>query len=275
VYWGEPETSSIRYGSDIHIGKPATDIVINGHACASSSSTTYRDVSVQLGQLGKTIRAYGARVWDKGRVSSPEPFESLPLIYENAFGGQLLRDGEIYDFDPRNPVGKGLVDETAAPADGLPLPNIESIHSPIQTPADRPQPEGLGFIAPNWEPRVSLAGTYDSHWQKNRAPYLPEDFNPGFFNMAHPGLVYPGYLLGGEPVLIQGMRPDGDMQFQVPQVKLVSQVFVRNRVENPPFNMETLVIEPDHLRLSMIWKAVMRCDKETLKIRAINVNLSR
>ena len=175
----------------------------------------------------------------------------------------------------RKPAGKGLIAETQTPTDGHPLPNIESIHNPIRTPEDRPQPEGLGFIAPNWEPRASLAGTYDSHWQNNRAPYLPEDFSPDFFNMAHPGLVYPGYLLGGEPVLIQGMRREGDIQFMVPQVKLVSQVFVRNRVENPPFNMETLVIEPDHLRLSMIWKAVMRCDKETLKIRAINVNLSR
>ena len=37
-YWGEPATSSLRYASDLHLGKPSTDVVLTGQAWASQAS---------------------------------------------------------------------------------------------------------------------------------------------------------------------------------------------------------------------------------------------
>jgi hypothetical protein len=133
----------------------------------------------------------------------------------------------------------------------------------------------FSYVSPAWRPRASFAGTYDDTWQKNRAPYLPDDFDKRFFNMAHPDLIYPGFLLGGEPVHISGMHPKGDLQFNIPQVRLASKITVRNRIETPQFDMETVIIEPNQLQLSMVWKAAMRCDKEALKISDITINLTR
>ena len=133
----------------------------------------------------------------------------------------------------------------------------------------------MSYIAPSWQPRVNYAGTYDEAWQKNRAPYLPEDFDKRFFNMAHPDLIYPGFLQGGELVHISGMHPKGDLQFTVPQVKLSTKITVKNRIEIPEFDLETLIIEPNQLQMSMVWKAALCCDKEALKISEVSLNLSR
>ena len=33
IYWGDPQATSLRYASDYHIGKPATDVIMSGLAC--------------------------------------------------------------------------------------------------------------------------------------------------------------------------------------------------------------------------------------------------
>ena len=54
------------------------------------------------------------------------------------------------------------------------MKHLEDLRRPIRTLGDRYVPQGFGFIAPHWEPRVGFAGTYDEAWQKNRAPHLPK-----------------------------------------------------------------------------------------------------
>lgn len=277
IYWEEPGTSSIKYASDYHIGKMATDVIVNGHAHApEGQSVRQMDVSIMVGQARKSIRVFGDRQWDNGRISSPLEFQQMPLMFERAFGGVQMQDDQIVSGEMRNPIGRGYIgNRTIAETQGMALPNLEDPAALIKTPKDRPNPACSGFIAPHWEPRVSFAGTYDDVWQKTRSPYLPKDFNRRFLSMAHPDLVYPGHLQGGEPVIISGMHPGADLQFNIPHIKLVSQVFIRNQVSNPQFNMETLVIEPDKLQISMVWKAAIKCDKQALRIRAVNINMSR
>jgi len=43
----------------------------------------------------------------------------------------------------------------------------------------------------------------------------------------------------------------------------------------PAFNLETLIIEPNELKLGMIWRAAVQCDKKNLKISNIQINLAR
>ena len=276
-YWGEPGESSIKYASDYHTGKLNTDVIMLGHACVPNGEEARQlDVTLAVGQLKKTVRVFGERQWQNGRITAPQPFKTMALVYERAYGGAHIVDGEIAAMDVRNPVGKGFVGSLdSGEIDGMPLPNLEDPNHLITDPNQQPAPACFAASAPHWQPRSNFAGTYDERWQTQRAPYLPTDFDKQFYNMAHPDLVCSGFLTGGEPVEITHMHPRGNMTFNVPRVILNADVTMAGRSVKPPFNLETLLIEPNQLQLSMIWRAAVPCDKKALKISDIKINMAR
>ena len=276
-YWGEPGKSSIKYASDYHTGKLNTDVIMLGHACVPNGEEARQlDVSLAVGELRKTVRIFGDRQWQKSRITAPQPFKTMPLIYERAYGGTHIVDGEISAVDARNPVGQGFAGSLdSGEIDGMPLPNLEDPNHLITDPNQQPAPACFAASAPHWQPRSDFAGTYDERWQTQRAPYLPADFDKRFYNMAHPDLVCSGFLSGGEPVEITHMHPRGNMTFNVPRVILNADVTMAGRSVKPPFNLETLLIEPNQLRLSMIWRAAVPCDKKALKISDVTINMTR
>lgn len=276
-YWGEPAASSLKYSMDFHTGKASTDIVILGNACAGNNQPVRQlDVVVMVGDVHKTLRVFGDRYWNKGRATHPEEFQSMPLVYENAFGGQHIVDNQLQSLEQRNPVGKGYKgNRPALEMESLPLPNIEDPGQLIQSVSDTPEPSGLGFKAPHWSPRADYGGTFDENWQKKRAPYLPTDYDKRFQNAAHPDLIYPGFLLGGEEVSISHMHPGGTMGFLLPQINLKGRVKIAQKDYPLSFNMETLIIEPADMRLQMVWKASHVCNNDAQKVRLIDLVLTR
>lgn len=277
-YWGEPAKSSLRFSSDYHIGKPTTDILMIGSACAPGQRpVTQMDVGIQVGSLSKVVRVFGDRFWNQNQITDPEPFVTMPLIYERAFGGMDLIYGEtIRDVDSRNPVGRGFTGlKHQNELNGLSLPNLECPDHLIRDFGDRPEPACFAPIAPNWQPRAGFAGTYDERWQQTRAPYLPDDYNPRFMNVAPLGLIYPGYLQGGEAVRIIGMHANGELGFKLPYVNLSNKVLIAGEEISSPFLLETLLLDPNHSQLSMVWRAALECDKKMTKIQQISVSLSR
>lgn len=277
IYYGEPEKTSLKYASDYHIGKPGTDIIMNGHACAPERKTVKQlDVSLKVGHLGKTVRVFGNRQWLNGKITSPEPFSVMPVIYENAFGGVHYIEDELVSAEQRNPVGKGFtgnrrIDEI----NGLPLPNLEDPSYLIGNPSDHPSPACFGFVSPGWEPRINYVGTYDDAWQANRAPYLPLDFDKRYLNMSPPGMAATDYLKGGEPVSITSMNPSGELRFHLPKVSMCATILVGNHEYQPHLNLETVLLEPNKLHLSMVWRSAYPCDKSALKIKKVKVALKR
>lgn len=277
VYWTEPGESSIKYASDLHTGKPASDIIMLGHACApGQQEATQLDVALSVGKVSKTIRVFGDRQWKDGRITAPAPFKTLALVYEKAYGGVHVVNGRVDSAEMRNPVGRGFAG-TRKPEEmnGVPLPNLEDPHHLIRDIKDQPAPACFGFCAPHWQPRASRAGTYDDDWKNTRAPFLPKDFDKRSLNMAHADLVYPGFLEGDEPVEIANMHPNGMIQFDVPRVKLVTRIDMAGKEQTPEFNLETLILEPNRMTVSLVWRAALPCDKQVLKIRDVKVTLSR
>jgi hypothetical protein len=111
VYFGEPETSSLKYTSELHIGKPGCDVVLIGQAWAPEGRPAAEQyVVVSLAGRRKMVRVIGDRVWQRGgRPSRPEPFQSMPLVYERAFGGMhKVSDNAPVLVEDRNPVGVGF-----------------------------------------------------------------------------------------------------------------------------------------------------------------------
>ncbi|HEY0037261.1 MAG TPA: DUF2169 domain-containing protein [Longimicrobium sp.] len=272
---GDPAATSIRVPSDVCLVKPATDVLLVGTAYAPGGRPVpWMDVTLSAGPLHRTVRVFGDRVWRDGATataSAPEPFERMPLVWERAFGG-TDRAGEALRGEARNPVGAGFrAPDGEKPLDGLPLPNLEDPADPIASWSQLPTPAAFAPVSPHWLPRRSFAGTYDEAWQRGRAPYLPADFDPRFFQLAPEGLVAPGWFAGGEVVDVSGASPGGRLRFRLPSLPVQVEYDMDGAAQSPPVHLDTVLIEPDASRVILVWRTVLACDKKLLKVREITV----
>ncbi|MBK8253265.1 MAG: DUF2169 domain-containing protein [Polyangiaceae bacterium] len=131
--------------------KASTDVIVRGNAY-SRQGARYVDTSVEIGPYRKAIRAWGRRrveVDHLGRpcFSAPETFNSVPITWDNAFGGRDrfaerglpskrwgARDEAIERVVayPRNPYGKGfLVGPDSARISGTEGPAVEDPYDPV------------------------------------------------------------------------------------------------------------------------------------------------
>ncbi len=128
--WGTfpPDTPAPRQGIDVFVlgsawqpdGLPATELTL----------------AIRVGTaLERRIAVIGDRTWVRrdGALVPGEPrqFVSMPLTYENAYGGA----------GAANPLGKGFY-ASEAEALGRPLPNLEDADARIHSFADHPDPVG-------------------------------------------------------------------------------------------------------------------------------------
>ncbi len=277
VYWGAPDQTSLRYAGEFTLLKPATDVLLVGNAIAPRENTRVAEASLRLGSFTKTLRLFGNRRWqqtDLGwEATMPEIWERMPLRWELAFGGVAPAKDDIPPvYEPRNPVGRGFYGSDDHDWAGKLLPNIEDPAQLIRHPADRPTPVCFAPVAPAWSPRCQYAGTYDEAWQKNRAPYLPHDFDPRFLLTAPAGLVAPGYLQGGEPVELSGFTNNGSIRFQLPICSLELAFDFNGAILQKTPQLETVLIEPDMQRVQLLWRTGIQVDKQLLKLREVVVN---
>jgi hypothetical protein len=269
-YYAEPDKSSLRYANDLAPEKKGTDVVMIGAAHAPKPDATEVDVSLEVGTLRKTVRVFGDRTWKRvlGLASystNPAPLAKLPLTYERAFGGadKTHPDEKQWKFEPRNPVGKGFIANRSRPDfTAVGLPNIENPEALLTWYQDTPAPAGFGFIAPGWEPRKRFAGTFDQAWQDTRCPLLPADFDPRFYNAAHPDLISKEYLRGGESVRITNASKNGTLAFALPKREVTAEFFIDGQATTKPCDLDTVVIEPDEKRLLLTWRAKVRCHRK-------------
>lgn len=269
VFTGQPGRSSIRYGSEIAFDKPATDVVVNGHAWAPNGrGSTQLDVEVYLSSLHKTVRVFGDRVWERSWTGvtpgSPRQFEKIPLLYEYAFGGT---DSAGQHAEQRNPIGRGY-GLSARELVGQLLPNLENPHDLIRSEQSRPKPAGLGFVARHWEPRMLFAGTYDQSWQEQRAPLWPTDFDPRFFQAASPDLTAFPPLRGGEEVKLCHLNPSGTLSFRLPRTRLAFRTCIGQQWITHEARLGTVILEPDVPRVLMVWQTAIPCHRQRFEIAA-------
>ena len=182
VFTGEPGFSAPLYECDYAAVKPRCDVLLNGSAYAPRGHRARRvTVSLRVGSISKSFDVVGNRNW-VGAVlgvvaGSPEPFTSMPVSYDRAFGGidKAHPNPAQHRYYERNHAGVGFHRYTEREfIDGMPLPNTEESGQPIVDPRGSYRPMAFGPIARAWQPRVKLAGTYDQNWLDNIFPsFLP------------------------------------------------------------------------------------------------------
>jgi len=179
---------------DEGVSKLTSEFLVHGSAYTQPDQRQAVAVRARLGNVEKTVLAFGDRYWDGKNISQPAPFERMPLIWSKAYGGP--------DF-PANPQGKGRVSE-----EGLRwLPNLEHPASRIQTPDQAVVPACYGAIDLLHPQRVAMRGTYDEAWTKEHAPGFPPDINWKYFNMAPRDQWLESPLRGDEPFSLENLHP--------------------------------------------------------------------
>ena len=278
-HYGDPENTSLRYEPEVAFTKLGTDVVLIGHAHAPRPRTTEVEVAFRVGALAKTVRVTGDRRWEKGllrpRISDPVPFEKIPLVWERAYGGwdTSHEDPKKHGWEPRNPIGVGFRVKGSKLEEGAPLPNLEDPAALLTKYAGRSVPAGFGFICPNWEPRASLAGTYDASWERQRMPLLARDFDRRFFSAAPADLVSPTYLRGDEPVLVVNASAGRRLSFALPGLIppecLVGRLDAEDEVLTA--NLDTVIVDADTMKVVLLWRSFTTLRDGPLDVARIRI----
>lgn len=200
--WSEtPDQLGAKPVIDMGTPKARGEFLAAGSCFAPRGTTRPASkVRIRVGEADKTINVYGDRYWKNGVITEAEHFSEMPVVWENAFGG---------DGYAENPVGKGravvgLPDGSQA----TPLPNLELSDHQIGSPGDTPPPASFREIDVMCPRRSKKGGTYDKQWKEERWPYYPDDLDYEFFNAADADQFIPDFFQGGEPVTIENMHPD-------------------------------------------------------------------
>lgn len=277
-FLGEPGASSLRYESDLAPEKPSTDVVVVGHAYPPHRQATEVHVSVRVGPIRNTLAVFGDRTW--ARPASPAPFERMPIVYERAFGGrdESPESRSDHESERRNPIGKGFrAKGSRLDPSFLPLPNIEDPGALLRSPDDRPEPVGLGFIGRSWLPRLRHAATAPhpppppGSEPPEASPLLPASFDPRYHQAAHPRMVSPAHLRGGEAVELVHMSRLGPLRFALPASTTRATVTIGSERRPVDLAMDTVVIEPDDLRFVVVYRGHTAIGRDLFRVRRVEV----
>ncbi len=192
-----PLVSPVRADCDLFAFRRKTDLVVQGSAYTYFSGVSMTHVSVRLGAFERSVRVYGDRQVARGldgkpRFGDPEPFDTMPIRYDRAYGGvdvvalrrnpaplmlqELAKtrpDVPIATDTPfhyqRNPCGRGfLIDDDDESLASVQAPNLEFPFDPI-TPdrlavgspydwVDAPLPASMDWQSVTWFPRFGYLG---------------------------------------------------------------------------------------------------------------------
>lgn len=254
TYWDDDDAQSLRYDTDFALHKRNAEVLLAGTARAPGGApTTSMVVTFRFGRVQRALAVFGERAWTSlGGLGPARPFTELPLRWEHAFGGS---------GHPTNPVGMGA--DRSAP------PRIEDPHALIAEARDRPEPAGAFPIPRAWPQRARRVGTYDGAWAKTRWPWLPDDFDWGYFNVAPAAQQMTGYFRGDEEFAWRGLDPEIPLvEGRLPGLRarafLQLEPVGEGAFREVPLVLDTALIDADHRRVVCTWRGAAPVASEAL-----------
>ncbi|GFK93454.1 Secreted effector protein PipB2 [Fundidesulfovibrio magnetotacticus] len=238
--------------------KSRGEFIVHG-SCHAPGGAPVRgcEVCVRVGGLSKRLTVFGDRYWvGEGamtQATDPEPFTSMPLGWERAFGGKGYN---------RNRLGKGAVPMTLPTGETLrPLPNQEDPCALITNPGDRPEPAGLGLLGSLRFWRGRGLGAYGEKWFAEHWPYIAPDYDLDLINTACPDQWIEGYFKGGEDVEIHNMHPrEPVLRTRLPRLR--ARAYMRRAIwdrigynELEP-HWDTVWLLPERKLMLCVWRSM-------------------
>jgi hypothetical protein len=278
-FTGQPGESATSMESDFAAWKPNCDVLVLGRAHAPpNKKVTTLQVGLSLGTLRKTLEITGRRKWEAGfldfKPSDPEPFDSLPISYDFAYGGtdtDPANPAKRLGYAP-NPIGTGYYPlSRGKQLPGKPLPTQAPPGQRHDDPEGKFTPISLGPVSRNFPERLAHAGTYDQHWLDEIFPDLPADFNP-LYHQAAPAdqqIPYPG---GGETVTLLNLTPTGRAIFRLPrfdiEVEFTDAEFKRSTRRAV---IDTVLIDAEARRLYLVWRTSLPLKRNMIEMSQVVV----
>ena len=263
-YWGDPVSSSVRCEAQCATEKPRVDVLVNGTAYVPGGRPA-REVIVELeaGGIRKRVRVIGDRVRTMIGASAPQPFVSMPLVYERAFGGTDARRNVVWR---PNPVGLGFRgSRSASPDIATEYPNLEPVGASLEA-----GPAGFGIISRGWSPRLELAGTFDQRWLDTQWPLMPRDFDVRHYQAA-PSDQQTDELRTGDPVRLVNFTPDGEWRFAMPEMALSVWLMFDGGKRKAHPRADTVLIEPDCRCVTLTFRLKLSLARGRDRLREIVV----
>jgi len=222
--------------------KMGIDVMVLGKAYPNGAGPNNRArFELHVGELEYAMDIYGDRRWVRSGqnlvMSDPEPFESIPLTWEYAYGGKCPVEAGDLPYHS-NPFGRGfyLSEETAE--DGL-LPNIEDLENPVKSWQDQPVPRGVAPLSRDSSLRIMNSAEFDDEPTPPRLKMI----KPSYYNNANPDLILPEQPATGTIIRAAGVRPGGlDFSFKLPGGTFHAYVQLADRSFVFPCHLESIVL---------------------------------
>lgn len=201
--------------SDFVFKRGGIDILVFGNAVTPKQiPTSTMEVEIDIkNKLNHKLQIFGNRKWVKSvfgmDISNPEPFTTIPLTLENAFGGKQRWDGLEMPHG-NNPYGKGYFFDKEA-AIGGELPNIENPANLIKKWNDNVDPVGFCCL-PQCVMHMMGNVDYDKNGKITK-------INARLFNAAFPAMIV-DEIVEGDEFKITGMALH-PVKFYIPKNNFV------------------------------------------------------
>lgn len=233
---------------DIGMPKPKAEWLISGSFFSPAKTPcSAGQAKVKIGKSEKSIDIFGNRSWIAGIPSNPEPFTSIPLDYQHAFGGKDL---------PYNPNGMGFKQNN--------LPNIEHSHQSVTDNQKHYTPAGFSPLDSSWPQRSKYQGTYDKSYMEKYFPGYPEDMDWRLFMNASSDQWFDNFLIGDEEYQLENLHPEkpllkGKLPGLYPRCFIKDEQEIDNNLQFKEVNLhlDTAWFFPDKDIVQLIWRGGM------------------
>ena len=278
--------AALRFTGDAILYKPGTDFFITGSSTPPDAQTRILaaeiTIKAQDKEYSQRMHLHGKRHWQwsliKGwHLSQSQPIEKIALRYDLAYGGSYQKE-DYWERFAANPVGRGYFPVHRMDREVYyPAAEIELAHNPLVA-VDKPiQVPGLGPIPRAWEARKKYAGTYDAEWKaelrRNQTADYPADFNPLFFQAAHPSWVCSPYLQHGASIQALGLTGDKAVSVKLPDFAITLNGASSN-AEMPPQNMnlDTVELDTEKMRVNLVWRLTL---DQAMEVSSARIDLHK
>ncbi len=257
----ERGSARLEPGDDLFVREGAS-VTASGFVYAPGEKATKADAMISIGSETRRVRAFGPRVWREGvfgglSPTAPLPFDRVPMAWEAAYGGTLVRKTSFIERDGRSCLVPEFTTAYPYNADGLgfylerheamekPLPQLEHPDLPIKSWDDKPQPVCFAPYPMNGGMRTMVLSEGDK-MNLNRMGKLTCRAAPWLiFNAIEPGTN----------IVLTGMRPKGEtLAFVVPEVPIQVRAILGRALFRMKPRIDALEIDAEAARVRLVYR---------------------